>query len=255
VKKVAILGCGPAGLLCALAVDQAGHDPIIFSHKVKSVIPGSVYLHESVPGLTEVYPENHVQYIRMGTEHGYAQKVYGDADRTTGWEHYFQVYPSWNAVKAYDILWSQFHNMIVHVDISRSNLWDMASVFASHDHTISTLPAQVLCENEKHKFNGEDYWIKTLPTPPLDGGKDIVIYNGLPHDLWYRWSVLSGVCSIESTLDLWPHDPTVKKGIKATTSTCTCWPTVTRAGRWAEWRHGVLLNDAYKTAVRAMEEL
>jgi hypothetical protein len=58
---------------------------IIISDKKKSVIPGSMYLHESIPGVTAVYPENSVQYIRMGTAEGYCEKVYGEAERETGW--------------------------------------------------------------------------------------------------------------------------------------------------------------------------
>jgi hypothetical protein len=45
----------------------------------------------------------------------------------------------------------------------------------------------------------------------------------------------------------------VIKGIKAHSSNCDCYPEVHRAGRWAEWRHGVLLNDAYKKTMSILE--
>lgn len=249
--KIAVLGCGPAGLLSALAIEQAGHQPIIFSRKQKSVIPGSVYLHESVPNLTGAYPDNHVQYIRLGDAQGYAEKVYGDAARETGWDNYFQVYPSWNAVKAYDKLWEMFQYRIIDCVVDKGLLQE---IVLAHDHTITTLPAPDTCCST-HRFKGTPYFIKTLPVPALDGNKDIVVYNGLPDDDWYRWSVLSGICSIESVHPLWLNDPTVTKGIKCTETNCDCWKGVTRAGRWAEWRHGVLLNDAYKTVRDKMREI
>jgi hypothetical protein len=255
VNKIAVLGCGPAGLLAAWAVEQTGHEPNIISRKEKSIIPGSVYLHRRVPDLTAVYPENHVQYIRLGNEQDYARKVYGDASRATGWQNYFQRYPSWNAVKAYDKLWNHFENRIVdrHLDFEK-----MREIVLGHVRTITTLPAPATCFHPEHKFDGAGYWIKTLPVPPLDVNKDLVVYNGLPGDLWYRWSVLSGVCSVESTHPLWAdEDPDVTMGTKATSNTCDCWNSnlVVKAGRWAEWRHGVLLNDAYDTAFEAAREV
>lgn len=246
-KDVAVLGCGPAGLLCALAMEQEGHHVHIYSRKVRSKIPGSVYLHRSVPDLTGVYPDNHVQYVRLGDEAGYARKVYGDAGRTTGWPNYYQVYPSWNAVAAYDKLWERYDGNIIDRLLAFEDIRD---IVLGHDYTITTLPVEETCYMSRHQHEGQPYWIKTLPLPPLDGHHDIVVYNGIPTDLWYRWSVLSGVCSIESTYDLWPNDPDVKHGIKAVRTDCDCWlnKRVTRAGRWAQWRHGVLLNDAYDTA-------
>lgn len=254
-KNIAILGCGPAGLLAAAAVDRAGHNPVIFSHKQKSVIPGSVYLHRSVPYLTTAYPDNYVQYVRLGDEAGYAKKVYGDESRATGWQNYFQIYPSWNAVKAYDILWDKYESAIVPTNINHER---MREIVLGYEKTITTLPAPSVCFNNDHKFDGAAYWIKTLPVPPMDAHKDVVVYNGLPGDLWYRWSVLSGVCSIESTFPLWAGgDPDTRMGTKATGSNCGCWLStrVVKAGRWAQWRHGVLLNDAYDTALKAAREV
>lgn len=250
--SVAILGCGPAGLLAAHAAQQNGWQPAIFSIKQKSVIPGSVYLHESIPGLTEPYPDNYVQYIRMGTSAGYAEKVYGDAERNTGWEHYMQTYPSWNAVRAYDKLWEYFEHEIAGVPVSPFLLNQLLGEF---DTVISTVPAQLLCmKPSEHFFSGAPYWIKTLPTPPLDEKRDVVVYNGLPEDGWYRWSVLSGVCSIESTVRGHLKGPEVIQGLKPLYNTCTCWPSIVRCGRWAEWRHGVLLNHAYQKAFVTTKE-
>src|SRR4051794_30469030 len=112
-KNVSILGCGPSGLLCAHAFEQAGHAVTIFSRKQKSVIPGSQHLHGPVPGVTPLYPEGTIQFVRMGTPEDYAEKVYGDRRRLTGWENYFQVYPSWNVLKAYDLLWERWEHTIV----------------------------------------------------------------------------------------------------------------------------------------------
>lgn len=251
--KVAVLGCGPAGLMVAHAVELAGHEPVILSRKQKSVIPGSVYLHRRVPGITGVYPDNHVQYIRMGTAQGYAEKVYGDSARTTGWENYMQVYPSWNAVKLYDALWNDYESQIREVDLDAETLVLLAG---NYPVIFTTIPMpQVCCRPEDHEFNGAPYWIETLPVPPADEGRDVVVYNGLLTDSWYRWSVLSGICSIESCVEDYLEGDQVIQGIKPTTTTCDCHPLIERAGRWAEWRHGILLNDAFDKALEKMSAI
>lgn len=252
-KDVAILGCGPAGLIAAHTVEHFGGQPFIYSKKQKSNIPGSQYLHEAIPGLTSVYPENTVQYVRMGTAEGYAQKVYGELDRFTGWDSYRALYPSWNVIRAYDVLWERYEQNIIEWPIRSQE--DVAQVAQMHETTISTLPQPVLCGNDLHVFGGVPYWIKQLPTPEVDRGHDIVIYNGRLEDLWYRYSVLGDRCSIETT-----HMPTIDwsaegwlMGTKATHNTCDCWPNIHRAGRWAEWRHGVLLHNVYHTVKEIMD--
>lgn len=251
--EVAILGCGPAGLIAAHAVEKFGGEPTIISSKVKSVIPGSQYLHEPIPGLTSVYPENTVQYVRMGTAQGYAKKVYGDADRYTGWDNYRALYPSWNVVKAYDTLWERYEDCII--NFSLHNTEDIKGIIDTYELIISTIPQQYLCVAE-HEFVGVPYLIKPLPLPEVDRGHDLVIYNGMFHDHWYRYSILGDRCSIETT---WgqaaEQDDDWLSGTKAVSNNCDCWGEsgrLVRAGRWAEWKHGVLLHDVYHRVKEVM---
>ncbi len=258
---VVVFGCGPAGLIAAWAVEQAGHNPVILSRKEKSVIPGSMYLHEPIPGISPPYPENTVLYTRIGTAEGYALKVYGDETRETGWQNYATIYPSWNVQAVYDSLWFHYEDKIEDFNVGIGNLHQLIK---DERKVISTIPSPHFCHNNSHSFNSSPYWIKTLPTPQEDKSRDVVVYNGLDSDPWYRWSILSGICSIEYPFGPDEHkDPTfwwdatssdiIKEGRKAIDNNCDCWPEVVRAGRWAEWRHGVLLHDAYHTAVKAME--
>lgn len=250
-KTVHIFGCGPAGLLCAHAADQLGMRPKIYSRKQKSVIPGSQYLHGPIREITAVYPEGTVQYVRLGTAEGYAEKVYGDKERYTGWHNYLQIVPSWNVLEMYDVLWDRYGDQVVDADITPDFIYDLDMACYP---TFSTIPQQNVCIAD-HIFEGSPYYIKTLDTPPIDAHHDIVIYNGLPGDLWYRWSILGGRCSIEATRDIWMNDPTVTSGMKATDNNCNCWPWIHRIGRWAEWRHGVLLHSAYENAFQIMKGL
>jgi len=245
--KVAILGCGPAGLLCAHAVlQETGERPVIYSRKAKSYIPGSQYLHEAIPDLTSHYPECIVQYTRMGTREGYAGKVYGDPNHPCGWENYNQLYPGWNLIHAYDLLWDYWEDNITDMEVTANNL---PQIIKNSDLVITTLPAPDFCLAccGIHKFGGTPFWIKPLPLPSEDEHRNICIYNGNEEDWWYRWSILGDRCSIEATIPM----PEALRGYKVTETDCDCWPEVVKAGRWATWKHGVLLTDAYKTAKEA----
>jgi hypothetical protein len=78
------------------------------------------------------------------------------------------------------------------------------------------------------------------------------VFNGLETDHWYRWSILGRKTSIESTSSM-EH---AIQGVKALGNSCDCWKeSVVRLGRWAEWKHGVLLHHAYSGALAAASTL
>ena len=252
-KNIGVLGCGPTGLLVAHAIEQAGHVPHIISEKKKSDIPGSQHLHGPVPGVTPQYPEGTIQFVRIGTAGEYARKVYGDEKRETGWDNYWQVYPSWNVIKAYDTLWERFEDDISDMKVERT---DIPELLYMYDMVISTIPHWLLCERPgDHVFRNQQYWIRRLPTPEADKDHEIVVYNGLRSDHWYRWSILGGLCSIETTSWMDTGSDDWEEGIKAIDNNCDCWPTIHRCGRWAEWTHGVTMYKSYQKATEIMEEI
>jgi hypothetical protein len=232
-------------------VEQAGHNPVLFSKKQKSVIPGSQHLHGPVPDLTSPYPEGTIQFVRIGSAENYALKVYGDPERETGWDNYLQVYPSWNVLKAYDRLWDRFGGRVNDVNITPQVVRNLQDEYSC---IISTIPQGQICEH-KHDFKGVRYWIQQLPTPPADVNHEIVVYNGMLTDPWYRWSILGGLCSIEYMKRPADVSGLLHGGYKAVDNDCDCFRTVHRCGRWAEWRHGVTMFKAYEKAVQIMEAL
>jgi hypothetical protein len=227
---------------------MAGFDPDILSVFQKSDIPGSQHLQAAIPLVTPEYPDSAVTMIRMGTAEGYARKVYGDPARSTGWPHYSGIYRSWSVYKAYDKLWDKFEHSIINLEVTPDNLED---VLAEYDVVFSTLPRPSLCY-EDHSFESVPFWILPMETPPVDKGREVVVFNGLPQDHWYRWSILGGKTSIETCVegslgaDAWP-------GQKAISTTCDCWEDHDKfvpVGRWAKWQHGVLMHHAYNEADR-----
>jgi hypothetical protein len=139
---------------------------------------------------------------------------------------------------AYDTLWERYSDRITPTTVLSE---DMAAIIDSYDKVISTIPQPKICVQTDHFFDGVDYYILPIEIPASEYGREIVVWNGFDHDHWYRWSILGERCSIESTQPM----KGALHGKKAIYSNCNCWPKTMRAGRWAKWRHGVLLHHVY----------
>lgn len=244
-KTVHIFGCGPGGLIAAHAAEEMGWNVRITSRKIKSVIPGSMHLHGPIPGITSPYPEGTIQFVRLGNAEDYARKVYADSTRETGWDNYDVTMPSWRMPAAYDKLWEMYESRVMGApSIDGRYLHGYISQWPGRV-IISTLPQPAICMRRKeHTFDSVPYWIQPLPVPPGDERTEIVVYNGLPHDFWYRWSILGGLCSLESSQRI--TAPDAIGGVKAIRSNCDCFSgLIHRVGRWAEWQHGIVLWHTY----------
>jgi hypothetical protein len=261
-KTIVILGCGPSGLLTALAAEQKGHEPIILSKKVKSPMFGAVYLHKNIPDLTKMRPEFSVEIIKYGDREGYAQNVYGDPKADVSWDTFKSgLYHAWDLAGAYDRLWDRFEDKIRDVAIGPD---DVVSCSESGDLVFSTIPLPYLCENPYHIFNKQQIWVRHGRThePQM---YSMMIYNGLTADglrglvgpQWYRYSLIRGYAAWEySRVEDAPteEDPFLQlsQGVKPLSTNCTCHKNIIRLGRFGKWQKGVLTHHAYEEALNAM---
>lgn len=246
-SEVAILGCGPAGLLAALAVHQAGHEPVIYSKKAKSIMPGAIFLHEPIPELTRPTPDDYVEFTKLGTREGYAAKVYGEENAPCSWD----LFPEgrhgvWSMGRAYDLLWNVYNKSIVHQH-AHAGFLDAVSV--RHELVLSTIPATALCETHQHNFESA---LIRIWTCPADDRSNWIEYNGDPDTPHYRASSLFGTRSIEFGSRA-PRD--AMKGSKPLVTDCDCRPEIHRLGRFGQWKKGVLVHHAYAEAARLVSAL
>src|SRR4029450_12844279 len=147
--NVCILGCGPAGLLSAYAVAQSGGRVTIISKKVKSKIPGAVFLHEPIPYLTAPEPDGVVRFIKHGNKQGYAKKVYGNMDADCSWDLFEEgERPAWSMFKLYDQLWKHFEERIIYMSVSPMNMAKIMS--EGFDIVITRIPLPFICGNWIH---------------------------------------------------------------------------------------------------------
>jgi len=236
---VAILGCGPSGLLAALAAEQAGLDPHIYSRKVKSVLPGAMYMHEPITGLTAKEPDGEVNFRKIGNKEGYALKVYGRRDAPTSWAQFPEgKYQAWAMGAAYDRLWGMYGDAVRPWDSLDSD-----AVLAPYDLVLSTIPAMAMCLHPAHNFRYQEVFISDTGYRELEEGD--ILYNGDPEDHWYRSSLIFGHGATESTIPM----PNSFKGRKPISTDCDCRPEIKRIGRFGRWEKGVLVHHAYRQAL------
>ncbi|HEX4502155.1 MAG TPA: hypothetical protein VH187_13545 [Scandinavium sp.] len=264
-KTVAILGCGPAGLLAAHAARLMGCDITIISNKRKSSMLGAQYMHRAIPEL-DLNPPVKLSYVLQGNVDDYRAKVYGDdADESiTVSPELFQGYhEAWSIRQAYNQLWKRYQAMITDDIIDQEYLLHAVN---SYDATISTIPAKQLCyQRERHMFTSVKVWIdNTWRGGDVERNKDrygtrhVVLCNGQSFDEdhpsqtgWYRTSIIYDHANTEWASDainiFMPHG--VMPVIKPLQTNCDCWPGIVRAGRYGLWQKGILSHDAFEMAL------
>jgi hypothetical protein len=247
--RVAVLGCGPAGLLAAWAARQRSHQVKIFSHVQPSVIGGAQFLHIPINNITDHYPEGHVEFIRNGTAEGYAQKVYGHPDAPTSWYTYEGLVPVWNMRTAYERLWDRLSQYMEEAEITPRYASGLTIDF---DRVLSCVPAPAVCPHDgRCYFDSQEVWI--APAQPKEIMEMSVIYSGLPGHEWYRASNLFGHASREFS-----HDPgkegliKIKKPLQTNCSGPKI-PTFFRMGRYGQWKKGILIHNAYEDTHKVLD--
>lgn len=254
--SVAVLGCGPAGLLAAHAARLAGNSPVIFSRKVKSKLGGAQYMHIPIPELCDKKPDTVIRYEVRGDAVGYQRKVYG-REEDVPFVSFSNVYhgmrePAWNLRRVYNRLWATWEATIVETDIDPGF---MRNRMDKYDVVLSTVPLMSICSHRGperfHSFKMQQVLIAPLMLETLVG--DTIVYDGDPRTSWYRMSLLFGEAMTEwSNGSAVPPLDKIIKVSKPISSDCTCWPEVLKLGRYGRWEKAELSHHAYE---RTMEKL
>lgn len=264
-KKVLILGCGPAGLIAARTAQLCGAQPTIYSHKVKSPIFGAQWIHEPLPGITSEESHGTLQFITMGTAEGFAEKIFGDRSHGSSW-HIAEAEPYrpiWDLRTTYDVLWENLYNHIVHKDLDCE---EVARLDAdSWDAVFNCIPLWNICrryrkrtiepilpiEEPAHRF--DKYKVLIRPSHPTETKQNVVIYNGREEDEWFRTSKIFGVDGgYEYPITATVADATMIR--KPQSTNCDCFPHIIRVGRYGAWDMEQMTNDAYTIVKNVLED-
>lgn len=267
IRPVAVLGCGPAGLLAAHTLALLGRPVALFSNNpAKSQISGAQFLHKKVPELCDDEPDEVITYRLRGDAATYRQKVYGEGTGpmlpgTVSFEHIEdgQTQPAWNLMKIYDRLWDSWGKGVNDAYIGSDWLEQRRHEF---DFVVSSIPLPAICRFENplkdedgnfimppaaHNFSSQKIWLIDRSIVPLED--NTILYSGDLSQSWYRTSNLFGHGGTEwSTIGRHGPPPVdgLKGGIKPVANTCDCWSDVVRVGRFGEWKKGVLTHHAIR---------
>lgn len=260
-KSVAILGCGPSGLMVAHAAAMNGWNFRIYSKKRKSRLFGAQYLHQPIPGMTEG-PAAVVQYHLEGTPEEYRRKVYGDAwDGSVSPEDLTETHYAWDIRSTYDRMYAAYEDEIIDVEIDpkfalHTSLTGFNAV--GHDLVISTVPRK-LWAGPGDQFLSQKVWAigdapelgQETPFRPAD---NTVLCDGTKDVGWYRASNIFGYCTIEWPERTRPPLDGVSLVEKPLTHNSTAASDFIHLGRYGAWEKGVLTTDVFDQAMKILRE-
>lgn len=261
--RVVIIGSGPTGLTIAHAAEAVGisrEDISIYSHGIPSPLFGAQFLHGEIPGL-DLEPFT-IEIELSGTMPEYQEKVYSiyrDGPNVPP-EVFAQPRIGWDIRSAYNILWGRYRRRVDNVVFTREILDSYYSELVRTNDLpflFTTMPMRPFCLfPDMHRWEDETvYAAGDSPErsigirPPLN----TIRYNGLKSPAWYRTANIQGYCTAE-----WPAHSRAPKPpvagvvpvIKPLRTNCTCWPGLIPVGRYAEYKKGVLVHDAYDRALK-----
>lgn len=241
-KKVAILGTGPAAMFAAHAASAFPVEITILGPKTPSVLRGAQYLHKHVPGITDPQCDFWVDYMKLGTIDGYSQKVYGEQRPDVSWNLYPDgQHPAWDLRLAYRTAYSMYHKLIVPVHLKPE---DISAIDQDYDLVISTIPLPVLVGNWAW-FNYQEVWITSWECDAAEPA--VIVYNGMLDGGWYRYSQIQGWAALERSFN--PNDGqavAVKKPLGYDESRALVPLDWLLVGRYGAWNKKALAHDSYK---------
>lgn len=246
--KVAVLGCGPAGLLAAWAALNANPKELtIFSAERKqSQIAGAQYLHLPIRGITGAAADFIVKYEKIGTRDNYNIKVYGEPTHRSSWDRWNGYRPAWKLRQAYDTLWSALDCFIEEELVDHELLQTLCR---KYDVIFSTIPVTAICKGS-HIFSQEAVIIGD--GLPFKVEPDTIIYNGVSTIPWHRASNIEGEVEYEFRSHSEVKIPEALQNrrtiLKPQETNCNCYPKIIRLGRYGKWRRDTLVSDAYAEA-------
>jgi hypothetical protein len=276
--RIAVIGSGPAGLLCAYAANQAGYLVEIFTNQDQPTTQaGAQYLHRAIPGLTDDLPMEIVKYWRTGTAECYSEKIYGKnfPPEDTSWGKFKSIEQCWDLRHVYAKLWDMFKGRLTLRNIDLLEINRLAPYFSL---MFSTMPLDKLIDpGQEHRSRFETQLVYCYPADLIraSGPGNHIVYNGDDDDAWYRTSRIFG-----SSWTEWPssvgEDHTWRqiekdlrtKGVEF--DSFKLWqavkpikhhyniglmlpPNVILAGRYGMWQKNILTHDAYQRACEVIQ--
>lgn len=245
--RVAVIGCGPAGLAAVHAACGLDAEVTIISPGARSPQRGPLVLQRPIPGITTDHPTGYIRQIVIGGSIlDYRYKLYGDINISIQGNILQEGYHCWNHIKAYSKMWSMY---MLHpsAPVDHWNMMvkpmDLLHLNEDYDLIINTAPLKDLCY-QNHEFTFKAVQITDGYSYP-DQPPDTTIFNAGDKYPWVRSAWLLGNSCTEWLPGTAPEELgpfTIRKPIR---HNCTCYPFVLGTGRFGAWRNETWVDTAY----------
>jgi hypothetical protein len=247
--KVAVIGCGPAGLAAAHAAYGLGASVTIVSPEVESPQRGPLILQRPIPAITTDHPYGYIRQIVIGGSIlDYRYKLYGDINISIQGNILREGYHGWNHIEAYQKLWKLYMDPCHSTNVTHIKLFatplDIHDMRSQFDLIVNTAPLRDLCHDGNHRFTFKAVQITdgySYPKQP----EDTTIFNAGDKYPWVRSAYLFGNSCTEWLQGTAPRELepfTIRKPIS---HDCNCYPFVLGTGRFGAWRNETWVDTAY----------
>jgi hypothetical protein len=245
--RIAVIGCGPAGLAAAHAAHGLGAGVTIYSPGQKSPQRGPLVLQRPIPAISTDHPDGYIkQLVIGGSILDYRYKLYGDINISIQGNILADGYHCWKFIETYDRLWELYMEpgecRAAHVtmDVSSQELSWMVHEF---DLVINTAPLRNICY-KAHTFRDKPVEItmnRSYPNQP----EDTTIFNAGNYYPWVRSAWLLGNECTEWLPGTVPDELESITIHKPISHDCDCYPDVLLTGRFGAWRNETWVDTAY----------
>jgi hypothetical protein len=249
-KRVTVLGSGPAGLFAALAALDYGAIVTVrtLSWQQPTANNAGVFVLESDINLP--LRKREVRIIGTGGDgRDYSQKLYGDAEHPNsfpGWcidgSPYADYETKYDGVQALGMAWDIVQGGVA-IEEKPVTLADIEQIDA--DLVVSTVPYNLLA-NLPH-LSYRCAWVRDGEAP---ADESYIMYNAHPHVPWYRASAVFGRFTLEYATEQ-PGLRMVRKVMRRSKPL----PAIDRVlftGRFGAWDKSKLSDSAYHDTMNAL---
>lgn len=258
--KVAVIGCGPAGLAAVHAAVGLDANVTLIApiHEGPTPQRGPLVLQQPIPGINTDHPDGYIRQIVIGGSIlDYRYKLHGDININIQGDVLRPGYHIWDHKYTYRKLWEIYvHKSPVHVIDRYIEGYELARLHQQFDLVVSTAPLNKLCMHiGTHRFQFTSVIITAEPNFP-DQPPDTTIFNAGRKFPWIRSALLSGNGSTEwlPGTEITTSAPFIERRAikKPISTTCTCFPHILRTGRFGAWRNETWVHTAYNDTREAL---
>jgi hypothetical protein len=245
--RIAVIGCGPAGLAAAHAAHGLCAGVTIYSPAIKSPQRGPLVLQRPIPAITQDHPDGYIKQIVVdGSILDYRYKLYGDINISIQGNILKEGYHCWKMIETYDRLWELYMEpgagRAAHVtgEVTPQVISIMVQEF---DLVINTAPLDKLCY-QGHTFRSKAVEITmghSYPNQP----EDTTIFNAGHRYPWVRSAWLLGNSCTEWLSGEAPPELEPLTIHKPISHNCNCYPDMLLTGRFGCWENEVWVDTAY----------